>query len=486
MKNLTIVLVVIFFSSIYSQSLNWSTAIMLSDSIANNVNPSFVNINDYNGWVEYNYLLWERDYGDSSSIMMMKPCQPDTEIVIRTSTMNVQFKNPIGTFCLLNTIFIVWESNQTGNFDLYGGFYNNNHFTGLHQITSDSLDDTNPEILGNTLVWERNGNIIVSEFNIVDTALVWWEPELTIDRNGCSNPVISLDNIIAYEKIKNDTSAIYISWKTETTWHTPVCIYSKGDNRSLSFDKGDGLSLFWQSMDSLNGKLKRCTLWKQSFYDTITVIGTSSFDFSSKDETSPVSYFYPMITKEYTEVLSPLMAFESDSTKNTEIFVNERSFDPVYKNISNNINPDVSPKLSEAGVGESTGGDFRIWLVWQSQRNNKWQIWGSYNDFILQGIEPKESIQPKKLKLYQNYPNPFNSQTTISYYLPTLSGVIIEIYNILGQKIWESLIFDQAPGKHKIVWDGENGLGNSLPSGLYFYKITTQKFSQSKKLLILR
>jgi flagellar hook assembly protein FlgD len=96
------------------------------------------------------------------------------------------------------------------------------------------------------------------------------------------------------------------------------------------------------------------------------------------------------------------------------------------------------------------------------------------------------SIITKDYSLSQNYPNPFNSQTTISYYLPTLSDVKIEIYNILGQKIWESFIYDQAPGKHKIVWDGENGSGNSLPSGLYFYKITTQKFSQSKKLLILR
>lgn len=83
--------------------------------------------------------------------------------------------------------------------------------------------------------------------------------------------------------------------------------------------------------------------------------------------------------------------------------------------------------------------------------------------------------------LLQNFPNPFNPNTVISYNIPEHSLVILNIYNLLGEKIKTLVEKEQAPGKYQINFDG-----NNLPSGIYFYQLKTDKFQQTKKMLLLR
>ena len=88
---------------------------------------------------------------------------------------------------------------------------------------------------------------------------------------------------------------------------------------------------------------------------------------------------------------------------------------------------------------------------------------------------------PTDFKLQQNYPNPFNPQTTIAYNLPRSSVVSIQIFNSLGEKVKTLYSGLQTSGSHEIVFDG-----NFLPSGIYFYQITTKDFSQTNKCLLLK
>lgn len=96
------------------------------------------------------------------------------------------------------------------------------------------------------------------------------------------------------------------------------------------------------------------------------------------------------------------------------------------------------------------------------------------------------SVGSKKIiadgfNLLQNYPNPFNPNTVISYNIPEHSLVTLNIYNLLGEKIKTLVKQEQAPGKYQINFDG-----NNLPSGIYFYQLKTDKFQQTKKMLLLR
>jgi hypothetical protein len=92
----------------------------------------------------------------------------------------------------------------------------------------------------------------------------------------------------------------------------------------------------------------------------------------------------------------------------------------------------------------------------------------------------------RHFSLAQNYPNPFNQQTVIEYDLPKATRVKICIYNILGQRVRMLIDLSQNAGHRKISWDGRNDQGEELSSGIYFYRLTTEDFSESKKMLLLR
>ena len=87
----------------------------------------------------------------------------------------------------------------------------------------------------------------------------------------------------------------------------------------------------------------------------------------------------------------------------------------------------------------------------------------------------------------QNFPNPFNPETTIRFAVPTSSEIKIVIYNSLGQKV--RLLTEDAfsPGYHEVVWNGLDDAGTSMPSGVYFYRMSAGEGTrQVKKLLLMK
>jgi hypothetical protein len=83
--------------------------------------------------------------------------------------------------------------------------------------------------------------------------------------------------------------------------------------------------------------------------------------------------------------------------------------------------------------------------------------------------------------LYQNYPNPFNSSTKISFNLPSAVHVKLEIYNMLGKQLQVLIDEKMMEGKHTVEFDGAN-----LSSGIYLYRLKTDKSSQIRKMIYLR
>ncbi len=96
-------------------------------------------------------------------------------------------------------------------------------------------------------------------------------------------------------------------------------------------------------------------------------------------------------------------------------------------------------------------------------------------------------VLPKQFELRQNYPNPFNPSTIIAYQLPLNSEVRLEVYNIAGQLV-RTLVDreQQSAGTYAIAWDGRDESGNLLASGVYVYRIETENWVNSKKMLLLR
>jgi len=97
-------------------------------------------------------------------------------------------------------------------------------------------------------------------------------------------------------------------------------------------------------------------------------------------------------------------------------------------------------------------------------------------------VEDENTI-PTQFSLEQNYPNPFNPSTTISYQLPEASDVTLKIFNTLGEEV-ATLINNEyiSAGEHSSLFI----VNSSLPSGVYFYKMTGGNYSETKKMLLLR
>ncbi len=89
--------------------------------------------------------------------------------------------------------------------------------------------------------------------------------------------------------------------------------------------------------------------------------------------------------------------------------------------------------------------------------------------------------EPTVYRLNQNYPNPFNPTTTIQYAIPKSEHVTLKVYDELGREVTTLVNENKSAAKYKISFNA-----SSLPSGIYFYKITAGSFSEVKKLILLR
>ena len=93
----------------------------------------------------------------------------------------------------------------------------------------------------------------------------------------------------------------------------------------------------------------------------------------------------------------------------------------------------------------------------------------------------ESSSQPSTFQLFQNYPNPFNPTTTIEFSLPERSFVKLTVYNALGQEVAVLVDEEKSPGKYAVTFDA-----SKLSSGIYFYRLETPKFIETKKMILVK
>lgn len=104
------------------------------------------------------------------------------------------------------------------------------------------------------------------------------------------------------------------------------------------------------------------------------------------------------------------------------------------------------------------------------------------------GSEVSEPIEiiPSAYALEQNYPNPFNPETVISFSLPKPGNVKIKIYDMLGNEIRTLIDEERFAGKHNIYWNSTDNFGKRVASGVYFYTISADNFTQTKKMVLMK
>jgi hypothetical protein len=99
------------------------------------------------------------------------------------------------------------------------------------------------------------------------------------------------------------------------------------------------------------------------------------------------------------------------------------------------------------------------------------------------GIETGDSKNLTRFKLYDNYPNPFNPSTVISYQLAVGSQITLKVFDVLGNEVATLINEEKAAGDYKFRLDATK---YSLSSGIYFYRLQSGKFTETKKLVLIK
>ena len=121
-------------------------------------------------------------------------------------------------------------------------------------------------------------------------------------------------------------------------------------------------------------------------------------------------------------------------------------------------------------------------LAASASRNILW--YDRDNQAIELTVEQAGTI-PNEYALLQNYPNPFNAGTVMPFVMKDASEWTLTVYNIMGQTVQTFTGFDAA-GTVRVTWNGLDHNGSTVPSGVYFYRVTTPAWGATKKMTLLK
>jgi hypothetical protein len=98
----------------------------------------------------------------------------------------------------------------------------------------------------------------------------------------------------------------------------------------------------------------------------------------------------------------------------------------------------------------------------------------------------EEEFIAEEFSLYQNYPNPFNPVTNIGFQISDFGFVSLKVYDVLGNEITTLVNDEKSPGTYEVEFDSHSSEVRNLPSGMYFYTLTTEGYSETKKMILLK
>lgn len=151
----------------------------------------------------------------------------------------------------------------------------------------------------------------------------------------------------------------------------------------------------------------------------------------------------------------------------------------------------ISRHIWEAGVGGSSfeGGADVMWFEEDTTltTGDAYQIYYGRIPKVVVGVKDEKPVGVLgRFELAQNYPNPFNAATRIDFSIPERGDVYLAIYNLLGQRIATLVNKKMNAGSHSLTWNGTDDRGESVASGIYFYKLESKDRVQARKLVLMK
>lgn len=128
--------------------------------------------------------------------------------------------------------------------------------------------------------------------------------------------------------------------------------------------------------------------------------------------------------------------------------------------------------------------NYRFYILSEDNTGNREKSPGQILD-ITTAVKRSKDL-PTEFALMQNYPNPFNPSTTVDYAVPRQTRVRIEITDILGRRVRLLVDEEKTPGNYSVLWNGKNDHGAMTTSGIYFFRMTAEDISFTKKMIMMK
>lgn len=208
---------------------------------------------------------------------------------------------------------------------------------------------------------------------------------------------------------------------------------------------------------------------------------------SPEDATLPVTFasFTGVYSGDYTVSLDWVTHSESDLYGFNVLRApeNDLALASQVVSIVDATNTSLTHNYSFVDNNLKESGRYYYWLKISELSGNNYYH-GPITILIEDNFENPVIDIPQQTRLHNAYPNPFNPSTTISYSLEEAGRVEIEIFNIAGRKIWHKSVIHGQAGDYSINWNGVTNKDQKVASGVYFYRMTSNKASWTQKMIL--
>jgi len=196
----------------------------------------------------------------------------------------------------------------------------------------------------------------------------------------------------------------------------------------------------------------------------------------------------------YLGLFAPVTTLDYDAVEDTLHLTWAAPADPLFPVLSYKVcrrvnagRYEVLQIVTEPGYSEvlSLEGSYHYYVITVYQAGES--LPSNLVEFVFPIVDADDPQTPGLVtKLYQNYPNPFNPSTTVMFDLAAGGPVSLGVYNVKGQLVRRLLQEALTAGSHRVVWDGSDSHNRRVSSGLYFIRLETPAYSQTRKAILMK
>lgn len=482
MKAIIFTLLLLFLSA--AVNAQWEPDIRISNNSAASWDPSLAvygqNVNVV--WRDFRDAIWELYYKRSTDAGVTWGQEirlTDHAYVSYNSCQTIVCSSP-------SLVHLVWSGNPGGNYNIY---YKRSSDAGADwgsdiMLTNTSSLSENPSVCVSStvihVVWydNRDGNNEIYYKRSTDAGITWGvDVRLTSNLSPSTRPSVSAAGLmvnVVWEDSRDGNPEIYFKHSTDAgiTW---------GADTRLTNDPATSLTNYNYAWCVGSNANSVHVVWydnrdgNQEIYYKRSADGGNTWGTDTRLTNNSAFSGYPSISVSGLNI--HVVWYDARDVNQEEYYKRSTDGGITWGADTRLTNNSAVSEHSSVLISGPV-----VHVVWEDQRDGNWEIYYKRNPTGNPiGIINISSEIPSAFKLYQNYPNPFNPSTKFKFDLSSETNVKIEIYDLSGKKLETVENEFLKAGSYEAAWDAAN-----YSSGIYYYQLTTDNFSQNKKMIVLK